>query len=350
MSDIRNVLVTGHRGYIGAVLVPKLLAAGYRVRGIDCGYYEGSNYLGDLSPVPELRKDIRDTEPADLADIDAVIHLAGLSNDPLGDFLPELTEEINYLATMHLAELARADGVRRFVFASSCSVYGASDDTLLDENSPFNPVTPYAVSKGRAEQALTLMAGPGFTPTYLRASTVYGLSPRIRFDLVINNLAAWAHATGGVQLKSDGLAWRPVVHVEDIAAAYLDVLAAPAETVDCRAYNVGSTTQNYRVIELAEMVRDGMPGSTLAAARKPNHDLRCYRVSCERIQSELGYRVGWDVPHAVVQLREAFERRPVTVEEFEGARYSRIAHIRERVARGELDDDLRWVGPAPGRP
>jgi nucleoside-diphosphate-sugar epimerase len=344
VEKISKVLVTGHRGYIGAVLLPKLLADGYQVSGIDCGYYEGSYYLGQLASVEEKIKDIRDCTEADLAGVDAVIHLAGLSNDPLGDFRPELTDEINYQATMQLARLAKSAGVRRFIYASSCSVYGASDDTLLDEDAAFNPVTPYSVSKVRSEEDLTAMADEGFSPTFLRASTVYGLSPQIRFDLVINNLAAWAFATGKVQLKSDGLAWRPVVHVEDIANAYIAVLDASVSSIHCEAFNVGSTAQNYTVIELAEMVRNGIEGATLAAANKANHDKRCYRVNCDKIHRLLpNYRVMWSVQQGIEQLYQAFLEKPVSVEDFEGPRYSRIAHIKGLMDKNQLDENLRWA-------
>ncbi|MCK5359002.1 MAG: SDR family oxidoreductase, partial [Gammaproteobacteria bacterium] len=344
LEIIKKVLVTGHRGYIGAVLLPKLLAEGYQVSGIDCGYYEGSFYLGQIAAVDEQIKDIRELTEAGLTGFDAVIHLAGLSNDPLGDFRPELTDEINYQATKHLAQLAKAAGVKRFIFASSCSVYGASDDTLLDEEASFNPVTPYAVSKARSETMLTAMADESFSPTFLRASTVYGLSPQIRFDLVINNLAAWAFATGKVQLKSDGLAWRPVVHVEDIADAYLAVLHADVASTHCEAFNVGSTSQNYTVLELAEMVRNGIENVELAAAKKPNHDKRCYRVSCDKIHRVLPhYQVMWSVPQGIAQLYQAFQEKPVSVEDFEGPRYCRIAHIKDLIKKGELDDSLRWV-------
>ncbi len=344
MNDIKTVLVTGHKGYIGAVLVPKLLTAGYHVCGIDCGFYEGSYYLGQLAPVEEKIKDIRDLTEADLAGIDAVVHLAGLSNDPLGNFRPDLTEEINYQATIYLAQLAKVAGVKRFLFASSCSIYGASDDTLLDEGAAFNPVTPYANSKARAEEMLTAMADKDFSPAFLRASTVYGLSPQIRFDLVINNLAAWAFATGKVQLKSDGQAWRPVVHVDDIAEAYIAVLEATTDRCHCEAYNVGSTDQNYRVVELAEMVKNGFGGAVLAAASKPNHDKRCYRVNCDKIHRLLPhYQMKWSVQQGISQLHEAFTEKAVSVEDFEGPRYSRISHIKELIDTGFLDLDLRWT-------
>ncbi len=343
MEKIKKILVTGHRGYIGAVLLPKLLAEGYQVSGIDCGFYEGSYYLGQIAVVDEQIKDIRDLTEDDLSGFDAVIHLAGLSNDPLGDFVPELTDEINFQATTHLARLAKSAGVRRFIYASSCSVYGASDDTLLDEEAAFNPVTPYAVSKARSEEMLTAMADESFSPTFLRASTVYGLSPQIRFDLVINNLAAWAFATGKVQLKSDGQAWRPVVHVEDIASAYVGVLDASISSTHCEAFNVGSTEQNYTVIELAEMVRKGIAGTELAAAKKVNHDKRCYRVNCDKIQRLLPhYRVMWSVQQGIEQLYRAFTEKPVSVEDFEGSRYSRIAHIKDLLAKNRLDERLRW--------
>lgn len=340
---IKTILVTGHLGYIGAVLVPKLLNAGYLVKGIDAAFYEDAHHTEKLEPINEQRKDIRDCTLADFSKVDAVIHLAGLSNDPLGDYCPELTDDINFQASKHIATLAKKAGVKRFIFASSCSIYGASDDTFLDEDAAQKPVTPYAVSKGETEQALNALADDQFTPSYLRASTVYGHSPRIRYDLVVNNLTAWAQATGKVQLKSDGQAWRPMVHADDIADAYLTILSAPKEAIYCRAFNVGETAQNYLVSEIAQMVCNGISGSKLSLAQTPNHDARCYRVNCDRIYKELNYTTNWNIPDAVKQMQAALIACPVSVEAFEGAQYSRIAHILDKIKQGKLDKNLRWL-------
>ncbi len=235
-----RVLLTGHEGYIGTVLVPLLWAVGDEVVGLDSGLFRECS-LGAVRPVPTIRKDIRDVEARDLAGIDAVIHLAGLSNDPLGDLNPTLTFEINHEATVRLAELVKRAGIRRFLYASTCSVYGAAGDDMLDETSPFNPVTPYAESKTRSERDLRRLADQSFSPVYLRAATAYGASPLLRFDLAVNNLVAWAATTGRVFLKSLGTSWRPFVHIEDIAQAYIVLLRAPRELVHDQAFNIGQT-------------------------------------------------------------------------------------------------------------
>ena len=235
-----KVLVTGHLGYIGCVLTPMLVSRGHDVHGLDSDLYRNCTFFGSLPDVPHLVKDVRDVAPQDLKGYDAVIHLAGLSNDPLGDYRPELTDSINYSGSVKVAELAKAAGVRRFIFASSCSNYGASGDNFLDEAANFNPVTPYGESKVKVERAVLPLASEKFSPTFLRASTAYGVSPRLRFDLVVNNLTAWAFTTGKVLIKSDGTPWRPLVHVEDIARAYIATMEAPIESVHARAFNVGT--------------------------------------------------------------------------------------------------------------
>ena len=262
-----RVLLTGHEGYIGTVLVPLLWAVGDEVVGLDSGLFRECS-LGAVRPVPTIRKDIRDVEARDLDGVDAVIHLAGLSNDPLGDLNPTLTYEINHEATVRLAELTKRAGIRRFLYASTCSVYGAAGDDLLDESSPFNPVTPYAHSKVRSEQDLRRLADRSFSPVYLRAATAYGASPLLRFDLAVNNLVAWAATTGQVYLKSLGTSWRPFVHIEDIAQAYIVLLRAPDELVHNQAFNIGQTDENYRISQVAELVRDHVPDTTIEFARR----------------------------------------------------------------------------------
>ena len=337
-----RVLVTGHRGYIGSVLVPLLQARGHAVTGMDSDLYRRCTFSGRMPAVRSVDKDVRDAEVDDLAGFDAVIHLAGLSNDPLGDLDPALTDRINHQGTVRVAELAKRCGVRRFLFASSCSLYGASGGEFLDEGAPFNPVTPYGWSKVHAEQALAQLADADFSPTCLRAGTAYGLSPRIRFDLVANNLVAWAVASGKVMLKSDGTAWRPLVHVEDIAAAYVAVLEAPREAVHDQAFNVGSSSENYRVRDIAELVKAAVPGSTVDFLDRPSPDSRCYRVDCNRIARTLhGFKPQWTAARGVAQLHRSFVRAGLTVEDFEGPRFQRIAHIRHLLAQGVLDADLR---------
>ncbi len=339
-----RILVTGHRGYIGSVLVPLLLDAGHEVEGLDSDLYAACTFEGALTEVPEQRKDVRDVAPGDLAGFDAVVHLAALSNDPLGDYRPELTHAINVDASVRLARLAKAAGVERFVFASSCSTYGAAGDGFLDEGAHFNPVTPYGASKVRVEEALTQLADATFHPTYLRASTAYGVSPRLRFDLVLNNLTAWAYTTGRVYLKSDGTPWRPIVHVEDIARAYLAVLESPVEAVHDQAFNVGTTTENYRIRELADLVADVVPNCRVDFAPDAGPDTRCYRVDCGRIARDLhAFKPQWTARRGVEQLHEAFEGTELTVDAFEGDRFKRIAHVKKLMSDGVLDGDLRRV-------
>ncbi|MCG6860899.1 MAG: NAD(P)-dependent oxidoreductase [Chromatiaceae bacterium] len=344
-----RVLVTGHKGYIGTVLVPMLQERGHQVSGLDTDYFARCLFAGELPDVAGTRKDIRDVDAEDVAGFDAVIHLAGLSNDPLGDYRPHLTEDINEKAAVALARLAKASGVQRFLFASSCSNYGAGGADFLDEAAAFNPVTPYGMSKVKVEAALHQLADADFSPTYLRASTAYGVSPLLRFDLVVNNLTAWAFTTGLVYLKSDGSPWRPVVHVEDIACSYIAALEAPRDTVHDRAYNVGTTAENYQIRELAEIVRDIVPGCRIDYAPDAGPDKRCYRVDCNRIARELhGFKPQWTARRGVEQLYEVYKRVGLTLEEFEGERYMRIAHVKKLVEDGLLDEELRWQEPEGG--
>ena len=343
-----RVLVTGHNGYVGTVMVPMLLKAGHDVVGLDTNLYAGSTFgdVSELAQVPEIKKDVRDVEISDLDGMDAVIHLAGLSNDPLGDLNPELTFEINHRASVRLARLAREAGVKRFIFASSCSNYGAGGQDWLDESSPFNPVTPYGVSKVMVEKDVTQLASDHFSPVFLRSATAYGVSPRLRFDLVLNNLTAWAFTTGLVYLKSDGSPWRPVVHIEDMSRAFLAALEAPRELIHNQAFNVGRTSENYRIRELAEIVAELVPGSRIEFAADAGPDKRNYRVSCEKIETTLpGYQPQWTVRKGVQELYEAYRKVGLAVEEFEGPRYRRINHIKELIASGRLDESLRWRQP-----
>src|SRR5712692_1644416 len=273
-----RILLTGHSGYIGAVLVPTLVAAGHAVVGVDSDLFEQCTFGSGVFEIPAMRKDIRDVGPRQLAGFDAVIHLAGLANDPLGDLNPAMTFEINHAASVRLARLAKEAGVSRFVFSSSCSNYGAAGEALVDEDAELRPLTPYATSKVRVEQDVAKLADSTFSPTFLRNATAYGVSPRLRFDLVLNNLVAWAFTTGRVHVKSDGSPWRPIVHVEDISRAFLAVLSAPRETIHSQALNVGQSEENYRIRELAEIVREVVPGSRIDYAEDGGPDPRCYRV------------------------------------------------------------------------
>lgn len=342
-----RVLVTGNLGYIGVVLTPMLQKAGHEVVGMDSDLYRRCTF-GDPSGVPDIpqiNKDIRDATPEDLKGFDAVLHLAGLSNDPLGDLRPELTGEINHEASVRLAEMARDAGASRFIFSSSCSNYGAGGEDWLDEHAAFNPVTPYGVSKVNVERDVAPLATDDFSPTFLRSATAYGLSPRLRFDLVLNNLTAWAFTTGQVYIKSDGTPWRPIVHIEDISRAFKCVMEAPREVVHCEAFNVGSTDENYQVRDIADIVADVVPDCKVEYASDGGPDKRCYRVNCDKIKSTVpGFETKWTARKGVEQLYDAYKRHGVTLEEFEGPRYQRVAHIRKLMSEGDIDDNLRVSG------
>jgi nucleoside-diphosphate-sugar epimerase len=338
-----RVMVTGHDGYIGTVLVPMLQDAGHDVFGLDNFLYESCTF-GDVPPrVPALRKDVRDTEPADLVGFDAVVHLAAISNDPVGELNPVCTSDLNYRGTVHLAEVAKQAGVERFLFSSSCSLYGAGGQDLLTESSAFNPITAYGESKILAEQALSGLADDDFGPTYLRNATAYGVSPRLRGDLVVNNLVALAMTTGEVLMKSDGTPWRPLVHIEDIARAFRAILEADRAAVNDQAFNVGRTSENYRIAEVARIVEDAVSGSRVAFAETAAPDLRDYRVDCTKLERALpSYEPTWTVQAGVEQLHEAYERVGLTIEMLEGPKLSRIRHVRSMIASGLLDEMLRW--------
>jgi len=325
-----------------------LLEAGHHVVGLDTGLFRDCTF-GDEPPDDHtIRKDIRDVRAEDLAGFDAVIHLAALCNDPLGSMNPELTAEINYRASVRLAWLARSAGVPRFIFASSCSLYGVAGQEMLDETAAFNPITPYGLSKVQVEQEVARLATDDFSPTFMRNATAYGVSPRLRLDLVVNNLVAAAYATGDVLIQSDGTPWRPLVHVEDFSRAFIAVLHAPRELVHNQAFNVGRTSENYRVSEIAEIVRELVPGSRIRYAEGAGPDPRSYRVDCSKLETLLPeYKPQWTVRRGVEELVAAFDRYGMTPEDFAGHRYFRIRNIQRLQREGRLDENLRWRDGSP---
>ena len=340
-----RVLMTGHDGYIGAVMSQTLLDDGHDVVGLDSHLFEECTFGDFRSPIPSLRRDIRDVGPEDLEGFDALIHLAAISNDPLGNLNPGCTYEINHRASVHLARLAKKAGTSRYLYSSSCSVYGAaSPDEVLSESAGFSPVTPYAESKVMVEADVKELADDDFSPTYMRNATVYGVSPRLRGDLVVNNLAGWAFTTGRVHLKSDGTPWRPLVHVEDVCHAFACALRAPREVIHNEAFNVGRNSENYRISEVAEIVRDAVSDSQLTYEPGAGPDPRCYRVDFGKIESGLpGFDPQWTVARGVDQLLEAYRQIGLEQQDLEGDRYLRIKHISRLLADGLIDSDLRWI-------
>lgn len=342
-----RVLLTGHNGYIGSVMVPMLQAAGHHVTGLDTYLFEACSFGRTVPDVPALRLDIRDVTPDHLRGFDAVIHLAALCNDPLGNLNPLTTFEINHRSSVRLAEAAKAAGVRRWLFASSCSLYGRAGDEMLSEDAAFNPITPYGESKILAERDVRLLASDHFSPTYLRNATAYGASPRLRADIVVNNLVGHALTSGDVLVQSDGTPWRPLVHIEDITRAFLAVLHAPRELVHNQAFNVGRNDDNLRVSEIAAMVRAEVPGCRIRYVEGGGPDPRCYRVDCSKIARMLPeFRPHWTVRSGVAQLHAAYREAGLTREQFLGDRYMRVRQIQKLQSDGRLDADLRWRAPA----
>jgi len=324
-------------------MVPILLKEGFDVTGIDTDLYRFCTY-GELpTEVPSINKDVRDVTKEDLKGFDAIVHLAALSNDPLGDINPDLTYDINHKASVRIAEIGREVGVERFVFASSCSMYGKAGDDILDETAEFNPVTHYAKSKVYVERDVSPMASDSFSPIFLRNATAYGVSPRIRFDLVINNLVAWAYTTGKILLKSDGTPWRPLVHIEDITQAVICALKADREVIHNLAVNVGSNQENHQMRDLAQYVKEVVPNCEIQIAEGAGPDARCYRANFDKIHSVFpDFKTKWTAKKGAEQCYQSYLKHGLGREEYEGVKYKRIAHIMNLIEEGKLDTNLRW--------
>ena len=340
-----RVLVTGHNGYIGSILTGVLSREGHEVVGLDSYLYADCTFGPDVPDIPAIRRDVRDVTVEDLDGFDAVCHLAGISNDPVGDLVEEVTYQVNHLASTKLAKLAKEAGVERFIFSSSCSIYGASPGGVVNETSPINPVTPYGWSKIKVEEDVRQLADYKFTPVFLRNATAYGASPRLRADLVINNLVGYAVLQGRVLMKSDGSPWRPLIHIEDISRAFAAVLAAPKERVHGEVFNVAVKGENYQIREIAAMVEEVVPNSTIQLADHAGPDIRDYRVDTTKINEQLPeFQPVWDVRKGIKQMYQAFVEYGTDEDDFL-KKLLRIRWLQKCQEEGTITRDLRVVDP-----
>jgi nucleoside-diphosphate-sugar epimerase len=340
-----RVLLTGHEGYIGSVMAPALVEEGHEVTGLDTGYFRDCTIVPDTAEIPAIRKDIRDLGAEDVDGFDAVVHLAALSNDPIGNLDDGWTDEINHRASVRLAELSREAGVERFLFSSSCIMYGMSEAAVVDETSPLDPKTEYGRSKVHAERAISKLASDSFSPVFLRNGTVYGLSPRMRFDTVFNDLLGRAVATGRIVVYGDGKPWRPVLHVKDVVAAFLAVLEAPRELIHDQAFNNGADHLNQQVGELARIAADAVPGCELEVLGASGVDKRTYKADFSKwARTFPGVEFEWTPQRGARELRGAFESIDLSLEDFEDPRFTRLKWLKHLLDTGAVDDELRWSG------
>ena len=341
---MKKVLITGHGGYIGALMVPYFARRGYEVVGLDTGFFSGCEFYETHDAVSVIRKDVRDVVAEDLEGVDAVCHLAALSNDPLGALAPEMTERVNHEATLHVARCARAAGARKFVFASSCSIYGVAEDRALTEDAAMNPQTAYARAKEAAERGLLEIGEADFEVCFLRNGTAYGVSPMHRTDLVLNNLVGWACLTGSIRIMSDGTPWRPIVHIEDICNAFWAAVTAPDGTVGGQAFNVGRNEDNHQIRTMAEAIRACLPDTEITYTGEHGSDSRTYNVSFDKIRRVLpAFRPVWDLEKGIRELHEAYAKHGLRMEDFDGRRFVRLKQLRHLMDSGKVDGQLVWV-------
>lgn len=347
MNTIKRILVTGTEGYLGSLLAPELMRQGYEVIGLDTGFYKERMLYRDGEKTPlTLAKDLRQIDVDDLKGVDAIVHMAELSNDPAGQLAPTITYEINHKGSVHLAELARNAGTKRFVYMSSCSVYGVAEGDDVTEQSPVNPQTAYAICKTMVERDVSLLATKAFSPAFMRNATAYGASPRMRFDIVLNNLAGLAWTQREIKMTSDGTPWRPLVHGLDIARAIIAVLQAPTEAIHNEVFNVGDSFHNYRVREIAETVGSVFPGCQVSFG-PPSEDNRSYRVSFEKIRRHLpGFACAWDARRGAEQLRNLFERIDMSKEVFEYRTFTRLKQLEYLIRTQQIDPQFFWTNEA----